>query len=81
MEKPNFAYIRLARVGGCNFKMPVTYKGKSVYVNDPQVGKTYRLSAEKFINGINQIRDASWVISPWNDAAERRTESERNWMA
>jgi len=76
----NFAWIRLNRLCGCNYKRPITRKGKSVMVADPhQPEKMYRLSAATFDAGGTQCRN-SWAISPWNDHAERTTTSERNWQ-
>ncbi|MEE9366699.1 MAG: hypothetical protein V3W44_08440 [Dehalococcoidales bacterium] len=78
-ENAKFAWISLCRLGGCNYKRPVEYRGKSVYVEDPHKETTYRLSAAKFIAGKTQIRD-SWAICLWDATAERITESERNWQ-
>ena len=74
------AWISLTRLGGCNYKMPITRKGKSVIVTDPQCPDIrYRLNAAKFDAGDRQFRD-NWCIEPWSDKAERVTESERDWQ-
>ena len=73
------AHISLARLCGCNYKMPVRRAGKSVYVTDPQGTHEYRLSAAKFDAGEYQYRD-SWVIVPWSAKAERIAKSEANWQ-
>ena len=40
------AYFHLTRLCGCNYRMPITRKGKSIFVTDPQDPDTrYRLSA------------------------------------
>ena len=82
--RPTHAHVSLCRLGGCNYKVPVTYRGKSVYLNDPpECGRTYRISAAKFLAGYEagdrQSRD-TWSIRPWDDHAERTTESEKNWQ-
>ena len=78
---PTHAHISLTRLGGCNYKMPVTYKGKSVYVNDPQeVDRVYRLNLAPFLAGDYQHRDSSWSIRKWDDRSEKTTESELNWQ-
>ena len=81
---PMFAHFCLSRLGGCNYKVKVEYKGKSIYLTDPQYygdskPKIYRLDASKFISGANQFRDG-WCISQWNEQAERITASEVNWQ-
>lgn len=75
----DFAYVSLVRLGGCNFRMPVEYRGKSVYVKDPQMDVTYRLNAAKFLAGEGQYRD-SWGIRMWDGHAAARMESEKNWQ-
>ena len=78
--KPTHAHVSLTRLGGVNERVPVTYRGKSVYVPDPQEqGKTYRLNAEKFIAGDFQTRD-SWAFRPWDERAARTAEAEKNWQ-
>lgn len=80
-SKPTHAHFSITRLGGVNEKMPVTYLGKSVFVEDPQIpGKMYRLNAAKFIAGDHQIRDGSWAIKKWDARSEQMAESERNWQ-
>lgn len=69
--KTQHALIGLCRLDGCDQKVTVEYRGKSVYVQDPtQPGKTYRLNAEQFLAGKMQIRDG-WYFEPWSDKAEK----------
>ena len=75
----NFAHVRLTRLCGCNYKQPVKYRGKSVYVPDPQTSQTYRLDAAKFKSGGFQSRD-SWAITVWCDDSARICESEAYWQ-
>ncbi len=76
----SYAWFHLTRLGGCNYRMPITRKGKSIIVIDPQNPETrYRLNAAKFDSGERQFRN-SWCIEAWSDKAERVTESERNWQ-
>ena len=81
MEKPTHAHFSLSRLGGCNYKIPVTYQKKSVWVRDPQETelRIYRLNAAKFLAGDFQIRD-SWAIRKWDERAERTMEAEKNWQ-
>lgn len=80
--RPMFAHFSLTRLGGVNIKQPVShYKGRSVYVADPQEpGRMYRLDAAKFIAGERQYRDSSWAIRRWDDRAERQAQAEANWQ-
>ena len=74
------AHICLWRLCGCNYRKPITRKGKSVYVDNPQRSdKRYRLIAAKFDAGKSQIRD-SWAIRKWDDRAERICKTEKDWM-
>ena len=78
---PTHAHISITRLGGVNIKTLVKYKGKSVYVADPDGnGGTYRINAAKFIAGETQYRDGSWAIRKWDDWSERTAESEKNWQ-
>lgn len=78
-NKPTHAHVSIYCLGGVNERVPVEYRGKSVYVPDPIIKKTYRLNAEKFIAGECQIRD-SWAIMLWNERSEQMRESEKNWQ-
>lgn len=74
------AYFHLTRLCGCNYRMPITRKGKSIVVTDPQdPGTRYRLNAAKFDAGERQYRD-SWCIEPWTDKAARITDAEKDWQ-
>ncbi len=80
-SNPTHAHFSITRLGGVNEKTPVTYCGKSVFVEDPQQrGKTYRLNAAKFIAGDWQYRDSSWAIRKWDGRSEQMAESEKNWQ-
>lgn len=77
-----YAWVRLTRLCGCNYKVPVkrTKNGKSVIVPDPQTeGVKYRIPAGRFDSGRGAAR-GSWWISPWSEKAEQTTRQEANWM-
>ena len=81
MANPTHAHFSITRLGGVNIKVPVTYKGKSVIVEDPQQpGKMYRINAAKFIAGDYQFRDSSWAIRKWDDQSDLTAEAEANWQ-
>ena len=74
------AWVHLTRLCGTNYRQPITRRGVSIIVADPQSPeRTYRLSAAKFDAGQGQIRDA-WYIEPWTERAARIVEGERNWQ-
>lgn len=72
-----YAWIHLTRLCGCNMKVPVERRGKSIYVEDN--GKRYRLSAKKWDEGKPQFR-GSLCIEPWSSKADRVTHEERGWL-
>jgi hypothetical protein len=76
-----FAWVSLTRLCGCNYKVPVARKGKSIIiVVDPQRRDTrYRIDAARFDAGERQFR-GSWCIEAWSDKAARTMESERDWQ-
>ena len=82
---PTHAHVCLARLGGVNHRVPVTYRGASVYVPNPQAdsegrpGHKFRLDAGRFIAGEGQSRDG-WSIKKWDEVAQRVTENEANWQ-
>ena len=76
---PEFAWVHLVRLSGCNYKQPITRKGRSVYINDPQGQGRYRIDAAKFDAGESQYRE-SWGIARWDEKAERITNSEKGWL-
>ena len=74
------AHVHLTRLCGCNYRVPITRKGKSVFLTDPQHSETrYRISAALFDEGKAQFRD-TLCIERWSDKAERITASEMNWQ-
>ena len=74
------AWVHLTRLCGTNYRMPITRKGASIIVADPQdPARTYRLSAAEFDAGQGQLRD-SWFIEPWTDRAARISHEEENWQ-
>lgn len=78
-ETTDFAWVSLARLCGCNYRVPVTRKGKSVIVPDPQHDdQRYRINAAEFDAGHNQVR-RSWCIEKWSEKAARITASERDF--
>lgn len=79
-NKSEYAFVHLARLCGCNYKVAIERRGKSVYVPDPQFpAKQYRISAADFDAGKHQFR-SSWCIERWSDHSQRTMDSERNWM-
>ena len=77
-SKPTHAHLSITRLGGVNERVPVEYKGKSVYATD-LYGKKYRLNAATFLAGEYQLR-GSWAFRPWDDKAERAAKAEKNWQ-
>lgn len=77
---PTHAHVSLSRLGGCNYRVPVTYKGKSVYLDDPMYARSYRINLAKFIAGDFQIRDSSWAIRRFDDRSARNCNAEQNWQ-
>ena len=76
----NEAWISLTRLCGTNYRRPITRKGKSIFVPNPQrPEQTYRIDASTFDAGKGQGR-GSWWILPWTDEATKVTERERNWQ-
>ncbi len=74
------AHFSLSRLGGCNYKMPVTRKGRWVTVENPQCADVhYRMLAEQFDSGKRFFRDG-WCIRRWDAEAERITEAEKGWQ-
>lgn len=77
-----FAHVHLTRLCGCNHKQAVTIKGKFALVEKPKsCGQSghYRIDAARFLAGEYQHRD-DYSIRLWDDRAERKTDSEKNWM-
>ncbi len=80
VARPTHAWFSLVRLGGCNYKAPITRKGKSIIVGDPQgSSRRYRINAALFDAGKRQFRN-SWCIQAWGEKAERTAEAERNWQ-
>ena len=73
------AWVSLVRLCGCNYVTRITRKGKSIYLSDPQIDRTYRINAVKFDAGDSQYRDG-WRIRIYDDKAAKVIESERNWQ-
>ena len=80
IEKPTHAHVSLSRLGGCNYRMPVTRKGRWLTMENPQCAEVrYRVPAEPFDSGKRFFRDG-WCIRRWDAEAERITESEKGWQ-
>lgn len=74
------AWVHLCRLSGTNYSQPITRRGASIFVPDPQIpGKTYRVSAAKFDAGQGQVRE-NWYIEPWTERAARIVDAERDWQ-
>ncbi len=79
-EHTEYAFVRLSRLCGCNYKQPIERRGVSVFVRHPQRrGVQFRMSAAKFDAGESHYAD-NWLISKWDTDSARITESERNWQ-
>jgi len=75
------AWVHLAGLCGCNYRVPTRRKGASIYVEHPnRKERTFRISAADFDAGKSQIRDC-WCIERYDERAAHRRAEEDNWQA
>ena len=75
--RPTHAHASLTRLGGVNLKIPVQYRGNSVFLTVQD--ETYRIRADRFLAGENQFRD-SWSLRVWDARAEKTAMDEADWQ-